>query len=87
MKLSAKAFAIVCGALWGGALLFLGLLNLAFPPYAGEFLRAVSSIYPGYDAAPAVGSVLLGTVWGLADGAVGGFLFAWIYNWLVGRGW
>jgi hypothetical protein len=85
MKLSAKALAIVTAALWGGCLLVVGMANLIFPSYGVDFLRAVSSVYVGYDAAPRVGSVLIGTIWGIADGAVGGFLFGWLYNLVAGR--
>jgi len=40
----------------------------------------ISSVYPGYHADPSIGSVIVGTLYGLVDGAVGGALFAWIYN-------
>jgi hypothetical protein len=80
MKMSAMALAVAGAALWGGGLFAVGLANLAFPSYGADFLRMVSSIYPGYDGAPHVGSLLIGTVWGLADGWVGGYLLAWLYN-------
>jgi hypothetical protein len=80
MRISAKALAIVSAALWGGCLLFVGLANLVFPSYGADFLRVISSVYPGYDGAPRVVSVLIGTMWGLADGWGGGYLFAWLYN-------
>lgn len=28
----------------------------------------------------AIGQVIIGTLWGLADGAIGGAVFAWLYN-------
>jgi hypothetical protein len=59
-------------------MLFVGLLNAVFSPYGGEFLRLMSSVYPG-SRAGLVG-VLVGTIWGILDGAVAGFLFAWLYN-------
>ena len=80
MKLSMKALATTSALLWGGCILFVGIVRFAFPTYGTEFLRVVSSIYPGYDAAPTATSTLIGTLWGLVDGAVGGFLFALIYN-------
>lgn len=40
----------------------------------------MSSVYPGFHASHTVGDVLVGTVYGLADGAIGGFFFGWLYN-------
>lgn len=51
-----------------------------FPPYGSEFLRLMSSVYPGYGATPTVAGVLAGTIWGILDGGVAGFLFGWLYN-------
>jgi hypothetical protein len=80
MKLSTKAFALAFAALWGGCMLVVGFLNAVFPPYGAEFLRVMSSVYPGYGAAPTVAGVLVGAIWGVVDGGVAGFLFAWLYN-------
>ena len=87
MRLSVKAFAIACGALWGGGILFAGILNLIWPPYGEHFLLTMSSVYPGYHATRAVGDILVGTTYGAVDGAVCGLLLAWIYNFFVaGKG-
>ncbi|MBI4905722.1 MAG: hypothetical protein HY820_18965 [Acidobacteria bacterium] len=40
----------------------------------------MSSVYPGYGATPTVAGVLAGTIWGILDGGVAGFLFGWLYN-------
>lgn len=80
MKLSVKAVAMASALMWGGMILIVGLCNAAVPAYGTEFLRLVASIYPGYHAAPGFGSVLIGTVYGLVDGAIGGIVFAWLYN-------
>jgi hypothetical protein len=37
-------------------------------------------MYPGYEPGPGIGSVLTGTLYGLVDGAIGGAVFAWLYN-------
>ena len=42
----------------------------------------MSSIYPGYDVG-GFGSVIVGTLYGLIDGWVGGVILAWLYNKLV----
>ena len=85
MKISAKALAMVSAALWGGGLFVVGLANLVFPSYGADFLHVVASVYPGYDGSPHVVSVLIGTVWAIADGWVGGYLLGWMYN--LAQGW
>jgi hypothetical protein len=80
MRLSTKAFAITCGLIWGGAILLVGILNLAFASYGADFLQFVSSIYPGFNFTRSFGDVLVGTAYGLVDGGVGGLVFAWLYN-------
>ncbi len=51
-------------------MLLVGLIHMADRAYGGEFLRLMSSVYPGADTAPNLGRVLLGTLYGFVDGAV-----------------
>lgn len=85
MRLSAKAIAIATAITWGGGILCVGLVNLAAPSYGASFLQAVSSIYPGYHNSRHFLDVLVGTGYGLVDGGVGGWIFAWIYNCFAGQ--
>lgn len=80
MRLSAKAMAIVSAIFWGACILLVGLINLAAPAYGVNFLRGLSSVYPGFHASRTVLDVLVGTGYGIVDGAVGGYLFAALYN-------
>jgi len=80
MTLSLKAITLSASTLWGGAMLFVGLIHMADPAYGGEFLRVMSSVYPGADTAPTLWRVLIGTLYGLVDGAVAGCLFGWLYG-------
>jgi hypothetical protein len=80
MSLSPKALAYACALLWGGALLSVGLVNLAIPSYGADFLRIVSSIYPGYHASSTLLDALVGAGYGLVDGGIAGFLLAWLFN-------
>lgn len=80
MRLSLRALAITAALLWGGSVFVCGLANLAWPSYGGAFLQLVASIYPGYHATRSLGSVVVGTLYALLDGAVGGLLFGWLYN-------
>lgn len=80
MRLSLKGMAIAAGLLWGGAILFLGLINLVWPTYGADFLQAISSVYPWFHASRSFVDVVIGTLDGLIDGAIAGLLFAWLYN-------
>jgi hypothetical protein len=80
MRIQPLALAVAGGILWGGTILLLGLAEFVWPAYGRAFLELAASIYPGYVAGHTIGQVLIGTVYGLFDGAVGGFLVAWVYN-------
>ena len=80
MKLSVRALAIVSALLWGSCLLFVGVLNLGSGSYGMAFLQMMTSIYPGFHASRTVGDLLVGVVYAVIDGAIGGALFGWLYN-------
>ena len=80
MPISVKAFALTAGLFLGGSTCLIACLNLADPSYGGEYLAAMSSVYPGFEHVRTFQSVAIGTLYGLVDGAFAGFLFAWIYN-------
>ena len=80
MKLSVKSLTITAALYWGGTVFFVALLNYLSPPYGKAFLDLVSSVYPGYKSVGSLGSVIIGTLYSLVDGAVGGAIFAWMYN-------
>lgn len=80
MKLSVKALALTAALLWGGAVLVVAIANMVCPPYGGEFLNVVGSIYPGYHPGTGVSSIIVGTLYAMLDGGVGGAIFAWLYN-------
>ena len=80
MKLSICALAITTAIIWGAAVLLAGLANLIWPSYGGAFLEIIASIYPGYHASSTIGSVIVGTLYAVLDGAVGGLIFASLYN-------
>lgn len=82
MKLNVKAFALSCGLIWGLGVLFLTWWIIAFDGATGE-PTLLGRVYRGYSISP-LGS-LIGLVWALPDGLVGGAVFAWLYNLLAGR--
>ena len=86
MSLNIKAVAIVGAVLTGGSVLLAGLANLVFPSYGVAFLELAASLYPGYHGPAGFGSVLVGTMYALLDGAVVGALVAWLYNYVAAQG-
>jgi len=80
MKFNTKALAVTSGVLWGLAMLVTGLGNLIWGNYGRQFLQTMSSVYPGYHATRSVSEVVVGTLYGVVDGLVGGAIFAWLYN-------
>ena len=80
MKTSLRAITVTSALFWGGCMLLVGLINLADASYGGEFLRVMSSIYPGADTTRSIGRVLIGAAYGLVDGAVGAYLFVLFYR-------
>lgn len=81
MKLDIKGMAITLGLVWGILAMFLtGIANLIWPSYGQAFLEVMGSIYPGYTPGASFGQVIIGTLYGLVDGAVAGAVIAWLYN-------
>ena len=80
MKPSVKGLTLTCALMWGGCMLVVGLINLADPAYGQEFLRLMSSVYPGADTTRTLTRVLVGCVYGFIDGAVAGWLFAMLFR-------
>jgi hypothetical protein len=68
--------AIAAGLLWGGAIVCVGVINLADPNYGVNFIQLTSSMYPWFHASRTVGNVAIGTVDGLIDGAIAGLILA-----------
>lgn len=82
MKVNLKAFALSCGLLWAGTVILLTWWVIAFEGATGE-ATILGKIYRGYNISP-LGSVI-GGVWALGDGLLGGAIVAWVYNTLTDR--
>lgn len=81
MKFNVKAMALTLALVWGVlAMLLTGVTNLIWPTYGRAFLEVMASVYPGYHAGISLGQVIVGTLYGLLDGAIAGAVFAWLYN-------
>ena len=77
MQLNVKAFALACGLIWGLGLLVLTWWIILLDGASSD-PTFISRLYRGYTITP-IGS-LIGLVWALVDGAIGGAVFAWLYN-------
>ena len=77
MKLDVKAFGIACGIVWGGCMLFLGLVD-TFTMWGSGIAEVMASLYIGYE--PTLLGAIIGGLWGFADAGVGGLLIALLYN-------
>lgn len=87
MRLSPQALGLTLCVLWGGAILTIGSANQFCPGYGADVLEMLSEIYPGFSDPEDVsgfGNVVVGALWGLADGFLAGALIAWLYNKFAG---
>ena len=78
--MSVKSLTLSSAILWSLAMLLVGLVHMAVPSYGTDFLRMMSSVYPGADTAPTLGRTLLGAIYGFADGAIAGCIFGLLYR-------
>jgi hypothetical protein len=81
-----KALMLTSAILWGAVVFLTGITNLIWSGYGTIFLQLMASLYPGYDASRTMGSVIVGTLYALFDGAVFGLVFSWLYNLFLGKG-
>jgi hypothetical protein len=77
--------AIAVGILWGACVLIVGAANLIWSSYGQVFLQICASIYPGYHPGSGIGSVIVGSIYALVDGIIGGAIFSWLYNLFAGE--
>ena len=82
MKLNVKAFALACGLIWGLGLFLLTWWIIAIEGTTDE-VTFIGRIYRGYSITP-LGSVI-GLIWAFIDGAIGGAIFAYLYNLISSR--
>ncbi len=82
MKLNVKAFAIAVALVWGLGI-FMGTWWIILFDGASSDMTSLGQIYRGFTITP-LGSVI-GMLWGLVDGLIGGAIFAWLYNLIAAR--
>jgi hypothetical protein len=82
MRLNVKAFALACGLVWGVGLFLVTWWIILWDGATGE-PTLIGKCYRGYEISPS-GSII-GLLWALPDGFVGGAIFAWLYNLIAAR--
>lgn len=75
------AMGVAFGVLWSVGILFLSLL--ATQGIADAWVNLIGNAYLGYHLS--FGGVIIGMIWGFVDAFIGGYLFAWLYNYFVGK--
>jgi len=82
MRLNVLAFATTCAAIWGIGLFSVTLWIVLWDGQSAD-PTLIGHVYRGYSLT--VAGSLVGLIWALADGFVGGTIFAWLYNLLWRR--
>jgi hypothetical protein len=82
MKLDTRAFTLAFAIWWGGCV-FLLTWWIILVHGATTDGGIIAQVYLGYSFTP-LGSII-GLLYGLVDGAIGGFLLAWLYNLVLAR--
>jgi hypothetical protein len=77
-KLDTKAVALALGIMWSIGILSVSLLVLFTTSYLHNMVDFLSTVYLGYSLS--FSGIITGMVWGFFDAAIGGFVFAWLYN-------
>ena len=80
MKLDALRLGLAAGIVWAAGVILLVCTFRLFG-WGGPAVTLLASIYLGFAATWA--GLAIGAIWGFADGFVGVFLIAWIYNRLL----
>ena len=79
IRFNIAALAVAAGLFWGAAILIVSAANLLWPGYGRLFLDLAGSMI----RATGPGSVIVGTLYGLVDGAAAGAVIGWMYNTLA----
>jgi len=77
-KLNTKSVALSLGIMWSLGIFFISILTLITNSYLHNVVDFLSTIYLGYSLS--FGGIVTGMIWGFFDAAIGGFVFAWLYN-------
>ena len=77
-KLDIKSVALALGIMWSLGIAGISIVALMSEVYLHNIVEFLSSIYLGYSLS--ISGILIGMIWGFIDAAIGGLVFAWLYN-------
>ncbi len=77
MRFHTLRLGLAVGIVCAFGVLLLGGAAIAFD-WGTPAVQLLGSVYLGF--APTPMGLLIGAIWGFADGLIGGFLIAWVYN-------
>ena len=77
MNLNVKAMSLAFGLLWGVSVMITVWIIILFN-FPSDIVLFLGKYYLGLNVS-FVGS-FIGLFWGFLDGAIGGMVFAWLYN-------
>lgn len=81
MRLSVKSFALTCGLLFG-ILFMIATWWLIIKGTPGDIMIKFSNFFFGYSFTYVGG--IIGLFWGFVYAFIGGAVFSWLYNLLLG---
>ncbi len=81
MKLNPNAFGLACGLIWGILIAAMTLTNLWWG-YPSSLVNLIGDVYRWGYSTSYIG-VLVGLIYGFADGYIGGAIFVLLYNKLI----
>jgi len=77
MGLSVLGLGLAMAIWWGLAILLVGLMSWLWN-WGTPFVDMMGTVYIGYN--PTFIGTIIGTIWALIDGFIGGIVLAWFYN-------
>ena len=78
-ELSVKAMALGVGVCWSAAMALLGIASVF--GWGRQMTELFGCVYRGFK--PTFSGMLIGALWGFADGAIAGAVIALIYNFFI----
>jgi len=79
--LKPKAFGLACGLFWAIAVFFLAIFNQTWPKIAALLFEAY--LAPWWQASAGAAAPVVLALLAFIDGFLGGYIFAWLYDWVA----
>jgi hypothetical protein len=80
MRISTRPVSLTFAMLVAILMIIVGPARLVSENHRQAFVEVTASLYPGYTGAENFPQVIIGALYGVLDGAVGGVVLNWLYN-------